>query len=54
MPELTLPGSPEFSEPLPAPEGEVLPKIFSGDMTGRILVLDMTHRPGIDRRAEHI
>jgi hypothetical protein len=54
MPELILPGSPEFSEPLPAPEGEVLSKIFSGDMTGRILALDVTRRPGIDRRAEHI
>jgi hypothetical protein len=53
MPELILPGSPEFSEPFPAPEGEVLSKIFSGDMTGRILALDVTRRPGIDRRTEH-
>jgi hypothetical protein len=52
MPELILPGSPEFSEPLPAPEGEVLSKIFSGDMTGRILALDVTRRPDIDRRTE--
>jgi hypothetical protein len=40
--ELILPGSPEFSEPLPTPAEVTSRTIFDGDMTGRILALDVT------------